>query len=34
MNGSLRDIVFTVAKHEVGHWLAWHCYGGSHLVLK
>ncbi|EMM1612187.1 hypothetical protein ACPIMT_000793 [Raoultella ornithinolytica] len=29
MNGSLRDIVFTVAKHEVGHWLAWHCYGGE-----
>ncbi|STL90171.1 Uncharacterised protein [Escherichia coli] len=29
MLGSLRDIVFDVAKHEVGHWLAWHCYGGS-----
>jgi len=29
MLGSLREIVFSVAKHEVGHWLAWHCYGGS-----
>ncbi|MBW9438420.1 hypothetical protein [Enterobacter roggenkampii] len=29
MHGSLREIVFSVAKHEVGHWLAWHCYGGS-----
>lgn len=28
MNGSLQEVVFTVAKHEVGHWLAWHYYGG------
>lgn len=26
---TLRKVVFDVAKHEVGHWLAWHCYGGS-----
>ncbi|ELM7987112.1 TPA: hypothetical protein ACNGZM_003701 [Escherichia coli] len=29
MLGSLREIVFSVAKHEIGHWLAWHCYGGA-----
>ena len=29
MLDGLREVVFDVAKHEIGHWLAWHCYGGT-----